>query len=192
MPQLEGLSRDKEIIRTYYPFYISRFEQRSAINISDIIRRHIRKGVVDICSNCTQNGYYIVGLEKGLVTQGTPPELYEAMKQRTDVIPHTLTLGLFVRRFSTSLTGDEIYYWSKQSTDRVLFEMSQLQQRSYDRPDKMYEGKVATEDLEKIKRMLDDGIINISKDGEKISLAKQRKQTEYTIIRRSKCSSQPS
>jgi len=203
MPQLEGVSADVETIRTYYPFYISRFEveQRNANSMREVLRLCIKKGVVDICSNCTQKGYYVVGLERGDIAQGYSPEEYydfvtkENMRQED--IPYTLTLGLFVRRFAISLTGDELYYWSKQSTERILFEMSQLESRTFSNNQSVFtannttisNGKLTVGTLEEARRVYENTVVGratLTTDKPKT----EPKRTEYKIIRRPKCSNQ--
>lgn len=124
MPRLDGLAFNTETIRTYNTFYVSKFEAATSLNIGSIIKRLMDKCVANICYDCTLKGYYIVGLERGVMNKGVTPGL-EDKSLTMDVIPYSMTLGLYVRRFMSLLTVEEIYYWSAQATERILYELNQ-------------------------------------------------------------------
>jgi len=64
MPRLEGVRSNTEVIRTYSIVRVSRFnlEQSRAL---DVASRAVRQCVMNICSGCVNNGYYIIGLNRG-------------------------------------------------------------------------------------------------------------------------------
>ena len=70
-----------------------------------------------------------------------------------------------------------MYYWANEFAKKIWFELAQLDSvylraaEMYDRPDKMYEGKVNTGTMEKIKRMMDENVISIPRDAVKYSVA---------------------
>lgn len=115
MPQLEGDSGSSEMVRVYSQFRLSPIEADS----QEVISRHIRRGVFEICFKCGMASYYVVGLERAwLEVESRPP--YGLSRG------YTLILGLYIRSLVMKLSREDLYYYANTSSDRTLFEMTQL------------------------------------------------------------------
>lgn len=210
MPTLEGTNFNSDVIRMYFPFRVSNMEMDNR----DLTQFYMRRGVVEICGNCVSNGYYILGLESAELEINTPmlssysegsfDSLARAPKDYREV---GVSLYLRVRRFANKLTTDEMYEWTRQFSERVLFEIQQLQQRSaYNAPfigseispafitdAKMNVLKVTEGKLIGIDLSVDTGAAVKVREAERKRQEEARNKPKlYNIIRRPKLCSSPS
>lgn len=107
MPTLRGTEGETKTIRMVGAFRVTRKEN---------VRISMKKTITDICWKCTEDGYYIVGLESVLMDEDTV----------SWNVKYTLELMLRVRQFAEPLSQEDIAHWAPQFCERILFEFFQL------------------------------------------------------------------
>jgi len=118
MPSLEGTEIDTVTLPASFSFNIALAEVINGnIKVKDIMRKHIKKGITDICWKCAEQGWYIVGLQNATINGGDNTSWADK---------YTFTLGLRVRRFAESLRQEDVVYWAPQFCERIMFEFFQL------------------------------------------------------------------
>ncbi len=146
------------VVRTYYDFSISYGDFVDLTQSLESTKKyHIEQGVAKICSDCVQNGFYILALERGFIEF---KEFYTPTIKK-----YRLSLGVYVRPFAPgSLTIDEIYYYSRKGTEQILFELDRSRVgESYGLYDAttVSNSKPTQYSLEKLKLLMNSGVLTM-------------------------------